>query len=528
MAQKYQYELTIQTKATGEGARQTERDLIRLGRAQDQINQMGTPEKLRVQEWAFYDLNEAITKTTNTSEKLPPAMDKTQTSTRNAGMAVLQFSQAFEDAQYGIRGVVNNIPGLVMSLGGGMGLAGVVSVGAVVISQLVERLGLLGKSTKDVSKEIEEAARAAGEALEAQLDKGMEARRRADESRRNAARPDTAAQQAEDAAYNRREENIAALIRATNLLNELMGRQVAASEQIAAAEAAKAAEIRRRLEREVELEERKVEAAREAWVAAKDMELSRLRDLGIVGETLKKEEAALAAARARKEELEAIANLPLPPAVVGDPTMAAGAQAMRGEAQRSRAKAQSALNDPKIEEDIKVAEARVEKAEETFKRLDGALVRYSEAVEQAELDFQRQAAASAQTVAGIRESMEEVAEQAGFEGQRLEAAADTIRKAVESVEASGAELGRLEQGALANLKEVLADDRVTADELQKASLGLTQLRSSFRVDVKRIVDLQAEFMTLTTGLESRLLRLERDVSDAKRRISQTRTPGNTN
>lgn len=46
----------------------------------------------------------------------------------DAGMAMLQFAQLADDAQYGIRGILNNIPGLAMSLGRGAGLAGVVSI----------------------------------------------------------------------------------------------------------------------------------------------------------------------------------------------------------------------------------------------------------------------------------------------------------------------------------------------------------------------------------------------------------------
>jgi hypothetical protein len=58
----------------------------------------------------------------------------------NAGMAVLEFSRAFEDAQYGIRGVLNNIPGLIAMLGGSAGLAGAISIAAVAGTQLWERL----------------------------------------------------------------------------------------------------------------------------------------------------------------------------------------------------------------------------------------------------------------------------------------------------------------------------------------------------------------------------------------------------
>jgi catalase-peroxidase len=59
----------------------------------------------------------------------------------NAGTAALEFSRAFEDAQYGIRGVLNNIPSLIFALGGGAGLAGALSIAAVAGSQLWSRLG---------------------------------------------------------------------------------------------------------------------------------------------------------------------------------------------------------------------------------------------------------------------------------------------------------------------------------------------------------------------------------------------------
>ncbi|HEY1100252.1 MAG TPA: hypothetical protein VGF99_15045 [Myxococcota bacterium] len=59
-------------------------------------------------------------------------------STRNLGGAVLELSRGFEDAQYGMAGVLNNIPSLVTQLGGGMGLAGVISVVAVSLSIFIK------------------------------------------------------------------------------------------------------------------------------------------------------------------------------------------------------------------------------------------------------------------------------------------------------------------------------------------------------------------------------------------------------
>lgn len=55
-------------------------------------------------------------------------------------MGFLAFSQAVEDAQYGIRGVLNNIPQMVLGFGGSMGLAGAISLAAVAATVLYPEL----------------------------------------------------------------------------------------------------------------------------------------------------------------------------------------------------------------------------------------------------------------------------------------------------------------------------------------------------------------------------------------------------
>jgi len=102
----------------------------------------------------------------------------------DAGRAALEFSRAFEDAQYGVRGVLNNIPILVASLGGGAGLAGVISIAAVAGSQLWERLR--GGAT-DSKQSIEEYK----EAFEKTMD-AFKSRRERDEKDRKSALEDDA------------------------------------------------------------------------------------------------------------------------------------------------------------------------------------------------------------------------------------------------------------------------------------------------------------------------------------------------
>jgi hypothetical protein len=96
----------------------------------------------------------------------------------DAGMGMLQLGQAIEDAQYGLRGVMNNIPGLVMSLGLGAGAAGVLQVGLVAVSQVLDLIGrqskglenkpILGELTFD--EKVMDQARQFTELLERQRD----------------------------------------------------------------------------------------------------------------------------------------------------------------------------------------------------------------------------------------------------------------------------------------------------------------------------------------------------------------------
>lgn len=56
------------------------------------------------------------------------------------GTGLLQASYFVDDMQYGLRGVMNNIPGLVAALGGGAGLAGALGIAAVAAGTLGPKL----------------------------------------------------------------------------------------------------------------------------------------------------------------------------------------------------------------------------------------------------------------------------------------------------------------------------------------------------------------------------------------------------
>lgn len=91
---------------------------------------------------------------------------KATRSIKNMGHGVLQAAYFFDDLQYGIKGVLNNIPGLVMGFGAGAGLAGAVSIAVLAGAKLYEWMGKtedksadLAKKMKEQSKEIAESYR---------------------------------------------------------------------------------------------------------------------------------------------------------------------------------------------------------------------------------------------------------------------------------------------------------------------------------------------------------------------------------
>lgn len=82
---------------------------------------------------------------------------------RNLGYATLEASRGLEDLQYGVKGVLNNIPTLIMQLGGSAGLAGVLSLVAVGLTVLIPKivgtkssLDGLSDSVGDMSKIFDE------------------------------------------------------------------------------------------------------------------------------------------------------------------------------------------------------------------------------------------------------------------------------------------------------------------------------------------------------------------------------------
>ena len=114
------------------------------------------------------------------SRDLNEAAGSLASSKRNLGMATMFLGNSIQDFQAaGIRGILNNIPQVIMAFGGGAGLAGVLTVAAVAFEQFRPQIE---KLAKEFGIGIGQAARYATE-----IEKLTEKMERLDKTRKDSA-----------------------------------------------------------------------------------------------------------------------------------------------------------------------------------------------------------------------------------------------------------------------------------------------------------------------------------------------------
>lgn len=166
-------DINFRTRADTKGARQAEKGIkqvertaIDTDRALDNVEDSAADLRRELDKIDGLDpkirtdvekLAGSLEKTAGSGRQMATAQGKNAKSTKNAGLAALEFSRAVEDAQYGMRGVLNNIPQLVQFMGGGAGLAGAISLAAVGLTQLVEAMSRSKKEVSNLSKFVEVA-----------------------------------------------------------------------------------------------------------------------------------------------------------------------------------------------------------------------------------------------------------------------------------------------------------------------------------------------------------------------------------
>lgn len=481
-----------------------------------------TQDRARAAGIAFYNLDEEITKANASAGKTPQELDRfkrsadgAEKSTRNNAQALLMFSQGFEDAQYGIRGVLNNIPGLVMALGGGMGLAGGISIAAVALTQLISLFGDAKEESEDLANAIDDIARAAGENLIERLEK-IRSNRQAINFRLNVDESsDTEGQAARAAAFQQQQNSINALIAATNTLNDLMGRQVAAAEKIAASEMERQRALTAAADEQIQKEKEKTDAMRHSLVEAERSSNAARQSAYEARLDLDTQRERLAMLRQQREEAErlAVAQYDGPRNQAFPGVAPSLTDEERGFIQRQR-QARELLDNQGFQAELAAAQESVNRLEGLVHSRDDAMTTMGNAVYAATAALERREAAQQETIETITERLEVGLAQSGVDGatQRLSAITSIVSQTIEEAGAAGQQLGRVQSGALEELRAAMSDGRITADEIHTVATNMSILRSTWQGDITRILQLQSDFVQVSDGIQQKLSSLEANVA----------------
>ncbi len=132
-----------------------EKRISALTRAQEREAQAA--EKAARAEAQAAEKSRALNQST---QQLDKGSQQTTRSVKRMGQGLLQVAYFMDDVQYGIKGILNNIPGLVIGFGGGAGLAGAMSLAVLAGAKLYEWMGNTEAKSKELAKAIEEEAEA--------------------------------------------------------------------------------------------------------------------------------------------------------------------------------------------------------------------------------------------------------------------------------------------------------------------------------------------------------------------------------
>ena len=495
MAEEFKYTLNFESKASGTGAADVEKNLARISAATEQVT-----DKAKVSEFGFYDLDAEMAKTGKTTETLTGGLTRLAPTTRNNAQALLLFSQGFEDAQYGIRGVLNNIPGLIIAMGGTAGLAGAISIAAVSLSQILPLFTKTEEKASDMADRIKEVSDSIGQVETDRFEQvGDEIARAADEAAALAQGWEKT--ESAEAAYSTAAlDNAAKLQIAQRLIAEALGEQVDAYAELEAIAAREAEKRRLAAEQLAAIEARKLEAAADAVTTAADnltaTETRAVREQANL-QTLR---AQLQALRDQRDELVKLSDQR---ALTDDPgRQLIGAVFPKTLPLTDEAKeARKTLADPNFQGALDAAQARVDALEEAVRGLEktnGGLDRAAIALQAAQT---KQADIAAEVAINIQKIEESAATQELVARSENIAAtgelnAEALAEAVSKIETTTA------QGAAAKstIEAAAADGQITADETLNVAESLRSLIGQMQAglatssqNIQELIGLQRDF-----------------------------------
>lgn len=508
--ERLQFVLELATRATGDGAQRVAADMERVQRSV-----AATTDKAKVSEFAYYDLGKAIDSTRRHQDKIPESNNQVRVSSRNTSMALLELSRGYEDLQYGVRGILNNIPSLVLSLGGTAGLAGVISIAAVSLSQLSRLFGSVGGDANKAGVDVEGLAEKVSKLQTAALDRAQEKIVAADEKARSLIQTWDETTKA-DANYASASLSNAEKIReAGDAINTMLGIRIDRLQQLKQIEAEEAAKRALATQQQIEAEMRK----------AADAEQER----ALVAEELARRQAQKAAddeiLRVRNQQLEnlklqkiAWQQLVLKETTAGGGTFGPGMGAGYSAPSQAGREASANLANPETENRIQALEDAIKILEKKQVEESNSITRAENALNKASSHAEDIKAAVEINVQGFQEilSADELKARSDSLIKTGEAFAKELESAFSKMETTSAQGEQARQALMAAAE----DGKITANEMVgvaanlRTMIGLMQSgQEAQNANTIQLINLQKEFSARQTTMA-------RDIEVLKRMQSQ--------
>jgi hypothetical protein len=529
MAEELQYTVKFKTTSEGSGAKQTADGINGVTEAQKRHNKAqaegkqgreevlramsNTTDQARVSEFAFYDLDAAQTRTANTSEKAGNNLQTAGEKSKMAGQNMLQAAYAADDLQYGLRGIVNNVPMLAQAFGLSASWAGGIAILAVALNQLMPLISQAFGGMEQLKETSGDMLTNAANAALNKLDKRKAELEDSVKKLKVESTPDAAGDEAKQKALDAYASQLKTITTVSEQLNQLLGRQTTALEQMAAQAAADAAAREAATQAALAAEEKKVESARTALkIAEAERE----------AKAIARQDAQLAAEMADKEvkRLQERRDLLAQTAAerVGWAQALGDGSVLPG--QKTGAAEAATVDLENTNAELDAAAVAANNIHSAAEKMTTVLSRYDDVIAGAAQALERQQAASAQNVETIMQQ------------QGVQAAADTatgLQAATsETAQKLSSALGLVKdqqgvaQEAVTQMKTLL-EGGLTTEELKKLPGLITQLLGTYKGDLSQVVGTLENVKDTSGILASRIEKADREILEIKRSLSNRGT-----
>jgi len=476
-------------------------------------------DKVKVAQWGFYDLDSEILKTAKSSETFTSGVSRMEKPTRDNAAALLAFSQGFEDAAYGIRGVLNNIPQLIFAMGGGAGLAGAISIAAVAGTTLFEMLTKTEEKSKDVAERMQTIAKSIGDADMDRFEEMGTAIETAAGWADALNQKWTETKKAEGEYAKQALENSDKLDKAQMLIEQALGRQVDKFKELETIAAREAEKRKLAAEQAIAQENQRMEAAKEAAeIANKALSDQEAATLQAQAELIKFR-AQLQALRDEEQKAKDLARDATNPGL-GASIATLGSLAASQNAE-STAAAKKVASAP-FQQDLITTQERVDRLEETVRqflqagnRLEIAAAKAGTAVTDVEKSVEIK-------IAGISEAaqFDEALAKAETVTQKSELFAEQLADSFGKIETNNAK----GIAAKETIEKAAEDGRITAEETAAVAEAtrtlLGQLQSGIAktgANIQELLRLQTEFVASQESMADRMKSLEARMNQLNQR-----------